>query len=115
MIDPEVLHSWQKKMEHLESHKPAYVKEMNFNINTVIINGQHCEQQILKAHKERMWEDKIKRQKYWLHTAALCFSTSFTFSSVSVATNLSNLNFFLLLWLLLHMQKFLQNINGEET
>lgn len=83
LIDPEVTHSWQKRMEHLESHMLTDVKKMNSNINMVIITGQHCEQQVLKACKQRRWGDKTKRQKYWSHPAALCFSTSFTFSSLS--------------------------------
>jgi len=40
-------------MEHLESHMPTDVKEMNSNINMVIITGQHREQQILKACRQR--------------------------------------------------------------
>lgn len=70
-------------MEHLESHMPTDEKEMNSIINVVIITGQHCEQHSFKACKQRRWGGKIKRQKYWSHPAALCFSTSFTFSPLS--------------------------------
>lgn len=65
------------------------------------------EQHIFKSCKQRRWGSKIKRQKYWSHPAALCFNTSFTFTSLSQWQPAQTAwTFFSVLWLLLYARSF---------